>query len=109
MAYGCDYKLKKINLNIPGIIMNGACLYSFNDKKYIDVKTIENKKVFEIESILDEFDCNAYMYSLEDNEKSIFISPKRKIRYAQYLSRRALEECRETNVFVVYRTKRIAK
>jgi Cof subfamily protein (haloacid dehalogenase superfamily) len=96
MAYGCDYKLKNINLNIPGIIMNGACLYSFNDKKYIDVKTIENKKVFEIESILDEFDCNAYMYSLEDNEISIFYKSEKEDQDAQYLSRRALEECRET-------------
>ena len=95
MAYGCDYKLKNIDLNIPGIIMNGACLYSFNDKKYIDVRTIENKKVREIENILDECDCNAYMYSFEDNAISIFYKSETEDQDAQYLSRRAIEECRE--------------
>jgi Cof subfamily protein (haloacid dehalogenase superfamily) len=95
MAYGCDYKLREIKLNTPGIIMNGACIYSFDKKKYIDVKTIENAKVIEIEDILDEQDCNAFMYSFEDTALSIYYKIEADSQDAQYLSKRALEECRE--------------
>lgn len=95
MAYGCDYKLREIKLNTPGIIMNGACIYSFDKKKYIDVKTIENAKVIEIEDILDEQDCNAFMYSFEDTALSIYYKIEAGSQDAQYLSKRALEECKE--------------
>lgn len=95
MAYGCDQKLVALNLNIPCIVMNGACIYSFNEKKYIDVKTIGTEKVKEIEAILDEEDCNAFMYTYDKNALSIYYKTEAESKDVQYLSRRAQEECRE--------------
>lgn len=95
MAYGCDQKLVALNLNIPCIVMNGACIYSFNEKKYVDVKIIDTEKVMEIEGILDEEECNAFMYSYEKNALSIFYKTEADSNDVQYLSRRAQEECRE--------------
>lgn len=95
MAYGCDYKLSDIKLNIPGIIMNGACLYSFAEKKYMDVKSIEDAKVAEIDRALQEQDCNAFMYTYLDNALSIYFKTETDGENEQYLSKRAWETCRE--------------
>ena len=44
MPYGCDYRLKEINLNTPGILTNGVFLYDFQEKKIIDAaKRIRNQ------------------------------------------------------------------
>lgn len=95
MAYDCDYKLNVIKLNIPGIVMNGACLYSFSEKKYVDVKTIETTKVAEIENVLDEFDIDTFMYCFDDNTLNIYYKKERDNQDTQYLSKRAQEECKE--------------
>jgi Cof subfamily protein (haloacid dehalogenase superfamily) len=94
MPYGCDYKLKKLNLNIPGIVMNGACLYSFNQKEYIDVKSIKINAKKEIKQILNSFKCNAFMYTYENHGLNIlYKTDNADLDYSQYLSRRAQENC----------------
>jgi 5-amino-6-(5-phospho-D-ribitylamino)uracil phosphatase len=95
MAYGCDKKLSSINLNIPGIIMNGACLYSFKDKKYLGVQTIEADRIQQIENVLDEHSCNAFMYAFDHEAMSIYYKQKPLEQDSQYLSKRAQDACRE--------------
>lgn len=95
MSYGCDYKLEKVNFNIPVIVMNGACLYSLHQKKYVDVKAINFEKVKLIKQILDGFECNAYMYTYKDNSLSIHYKQDTLEISSQYLSERALQACSE--------------
>jgi Cof subfamily protein (haloacid dehalogenase superfamily) len=95
MAYGCDYKLERIKLNLPGIVMNGACLYSFDEHRYSEVQTMETAKVKAIESILDEYEGAAFMYTYADNALSIFYKTEMEDQDTQYLSPRALRACRE--------------
>ena len=94
MAYGCDEKLKDIQLNIPGIVMNGVCLYSFSDQQYLDVRPMESTKAKQITKLIDKYACNAFMYTYKDNALSIYykISDKQ-VDCSQYLSKRAFEAC----------------
>lgn len=95
MAYICEEKLAAVNLNIPGIIMNGACLYSFNEQKYLDVQAIRAEKVAEIETILDLNDCNAFMFVYDSNTLSIFHKKEPIGAEANYIGKRARAACRE--------------
>jgi hydroxymethylpyrimidine pyrophosphatase-like HAD family hydrolase len=95
MAYGCDEKLAAINLNVPGIIMNGACLYSFAGKKYLDTCTINLANIQPVEDVLDRNGCNAFFYGYNDNAMSISYKMEPQPEDVQYLSKRAKEYCRE--------------
>jgi Cof subfamily protein (haloacid dehalogenase superfamily) len=95
MAYECDEKIREITLTVPGIIMNGACLYSFNERKYVDVQAMEQAKVREIEEIFETQNCNAFMYAFEKNALSIFYKTEPDVYETSHLSKQALEECRE--------------
>lgn len=94
MAFGCDYELESINLNLPGIVMNGACLYSFDERRYSEVQAIDMEKVSTIEGILDEHDGAVYMYTYADNALSLYYKAAH-IHSAQYLNIRVQQACRE--------------
>ena len=94
MPYGCDYKLEKLNLNIPGIVMNGACLYSFEQKEYTDVQFIARSAEKKIKMILNSFKCNAFTYIYEKQGlKILYKTDNPEFDYSQYLSKRAQENC----------------
>lgn len=95
MAFICDKKLSEINLNLPGIVMNGACLYSFNEKKYMDVQAIEPSRIEEIEKILSDEDHNAYMYAYNNNSLSIFYRSEPTEADVSYVGKYAQEACHE--------------
>ena len=40
MPYGCDYRLKQLNLQTPAILTNGVFIYDFNTKKYLHAEKI---------------------------------------------------------------------
>lgn len=41
MPYGCDYRLEKLNLSVPGLLTNGVFLYDFSERRYIDVELVD--------------------------------------------------------------------
>lgn len=102
MAYICEEKLAAVNLNHPGIIMNGACLYSFNEQKYLDVQAIQAKKIAEIEKILDENDCNAFMFVYDSNTLSIYHKKEPIGAESNYVGKRARAACREVRQIPSY-------
>jgi 5-amino-6-(5-phospho-D-ribitylamino)uracil phosphatase len=95
MPYGCDEKLSPINFSVPGILMNGACLYSFNEKKYVDVQSINSEKIAQIEEILNSQDCKTFMYAYANNALSIFYKTDSDALEASHISKRARQECSE--------------
>jgi len=94
-SYGCDYRLDKIKLNLPAILMNGVFLYSFNGKKYIDVKKINPLMVAQIEKVLNKYKNFGFMYTYKNNKISIFYKNKDDLRHTQYYSDRAIASCEE--------------
>jgi 5-amino-6-(5-phospho-D-ribitylamino)uracil phosphatase len=95
MAYGCEEKLRVLNLNIPIILMNGVCLYLLNEKVYVSVKTIDYSKILQIEEVLNDYNVGGFMYTFRNNKLSIYYKNSEDLKYTQYYSEKAIEECDE--------------
>ena len=40
MPYGCDYRLKDLHMNVPGIVTNGVFLYDFQSEEIISAEAV---------------------------------------------------------------------
>jgi Cof subfamily protein (haloacid dehalogenase superfamily) len=94
MAFGCREIVAPLNLNVPGIIMNGVCLYSFDTGKYHDVKSIDHGLIPEIESVFSTYNCNTLMYVYDREQISLFHTRTPSEADSRYLSQHARESCR---------------
>lgn len=59
--------LKKLNINIPCVQLNGVVLYDFPNKKYMDCTPLDTKTAGEIVRILKSFDRTSFMYKFDDD------------------------------------------
>lgn len=95
MAFGCREKVASLHLNVPGIIMNGICLYSFDTGKYYDVKVIEHSLIPEIVTVFTTHNCNTLMYVYDREQISLFHNRTPSEADSRYLSQPARESCGE--------------
>jgi hydroxymethylpyrimidine pyrophosphatase-like HAD family hydrolase len=95
MAFGCESKLAPLHLNVPGILMNGVCLYSFDTGQFHDVKVIDHSLIDEIGMVFLDGGCNALFYAHDGDRFSIFHTSEPSGADARYLSPNAFAACRE--------------
>ena len=99
MPYGCDYRLKQLNLQTPAILTNGVFIYDFNTKKYLHAEKIESDAAREVIGAFEENKKSCFMYLFHDEQISICYGDDSLKAREQYYSKRALESCER-----VYRT-----
>ncbi len=99
MPYACDYRLSKINLEVPGVLTNGVFLYNFNKNIYESVEHISKKSVDTCLNILNKYQipCFAYTYHFNTNI-SLFYQNEEQKTQTQYYSERALQYCNEVTL-----------
>ena len=95
MHYGCDYRLKRIHMNAPGILTNGVFLYDFWKGTYLSVEEMDWKAVEKVVSVFEECGLSCFVYVYEDEKISIYYDDENLEKQTQYFSKRALESCRE--------------
>lgn len=95
MAYGCDYRLAPLNLNVPGIITNGVFLYDFARKAYISAETIPPHSAAQAIDIFAAHGLSCFAYTFAGEQVSLYYGEKSLEEQTQYYSKRALEACRE--------------
>jgi 5-amino-6-(5-phospho-D-ribitylamino)uracil phosphatase len=95
MGFGCMEKAASLDLTIPGIIMNGVCLYSFDTGHFHDVKEIEHSLIPEIETIFAARGCHTIMYAFSREAISIFHREQPSDLDKLYLNPGAYKTCRE--------------
>lgn len=95
MPYGCDYRLKSINLTTPGILTNGVFIYDFNKKEYLHAETIDQETAMKVVDAFKKNGKECFMYVLRENQICIYYGDKALEEQTQYYSDRALEECKE--------------
>lgn len=95
MAYGCDYRLAPLRLNVPGIITNGVFLYDFQRKVYLSAQTIPLAAAEQILQIFASHGFSCFVYTFEKDQVSIYYGQKVLEEQTQYYSARALQACRE--------------
>ena len=93
MPYGCDYKLKDLNLSIPSILTNGVFLYDFSKKTYLSYEFIEDNIACDIISCFKENNVEVFMYTYQSNQISIYYSDESLQSQIQYYSDKAIQNC----------------
>lgn len=97
MPYGCDYRLKNIHMNTPGILTNGVFLYDFKQEKVISAEEIERNSVTLAINAFAEEGISCFVYTYDDKGLSIFYDDRQLENQKQYYSDRALEKCQSVN------------
>lgn len=93
MPYGCDYRLKNIDINTPGILTNGVFLYDFKTEKVISAEDISAQNA---ETVIDIFQGNGlscFVYTYGSHGISMYYGDRKLEEQTQYYSDRALESC----------------
>ncbi len=93
MPYGCDYRLKEIDMDTPGILTNGVFLYDFNGEKVILAEKIENAGVVQVLEAFRQEGLSCFVYTYDQQGISIYYDDKALESQTQYYSERALEQC----------------
>lgn len=91
MAYGCDRLLAPIDLNLPGVVMNGAALYDFATNTYLDVRPIPGDAVAAATLAIAEAGVGAFVYGVRDGLLRLGHARPEDLAWTQYNSDRARE------------------
>ena len=98
MPYGCDYRLKEINMDTPGILTNGVFLYDFQREKIIAPEAVSQKSALEAVDAFRRHGLSCFVYTYEENGISIYYEDEVLQTQTQYYSDRALESCEEVKL-----------
>ncbi|MDO4288197.1 MAG: HAD-IIB family hydrolase [Eubacterium sp.] len=93
MPYGCDYRLKALNLSTPSILTNGVFLYDFSTSRYLDAKKMNPDAVLKVLDVFEAMDTGVFLYSFFENKIQICYNKDTMTDQTQYYSDRALECC----------------
>ena len=89
MPYGCDYRLKEINMDTPGILTNGVFLYDFQREKIIAAEAVSQKSALEAVDAFRRHGLSCFVYTYEENGISIYYEDEVLQAQTQYYSDRA--------------------
>lgn len=64
--------LKDVNINIPIILMNGACIYDLESSKYIKVNAFPEDSKKLLLNIIDEHRLMGFAYTIKDHQLSTY-------------------------------------
>lgn len=93
MPYGCDYRLRDIHINVPGILTNGVFLYDFKSEKIRTAEEISCKSAELALDIFHENGLSCFVYTYAPGGISIYYGDKKLEGQTQYYSERALKQC----------------
>lgn len=89
MAYGCDQLVADLDLRLPGVVMNGAAIYSFAEGKYLEVQSMSAVATDQVAAAVAEAGAGAFVYAVEGDRIRLGCSREADLAYEQYNSTRA--------------------
>lgn len=95
MPYGCDYRLKDLHMNVPGIVTNGVFLYDFQSEEIISAEAVPVSAVQKVIRAFKDCGMSCFLYTYDSRGISIYYDEKRMEEQTQYYSDRALQKCAE--------------
>lgn len=93
MPYGCDYRLRDIRINTPGILTNGVFLYDFREEKMISAEAISAASAETVIDIFRAHDLSCFVYTYDQRGITIYYGDKSLELQTQYYSERAVKKC----------------
>ena len=98
MPYGCDYRLRDIRINTPGILTNGVFLYDFEADKIIAAEEIPAQSAETVVDIFQKNGLSCFVYTYSPQGISICYGHKKLEEQTQYYSDRAIEKCAQVEL-----------
>jgi Cof subfamily protein (haloacid dehalogenase superfamily) len=95
MAYGCDRLLAAVDLDLPGIVMNGAAMYDFRTGTYQDVRPMPAEAVGAAAAEVARAGVGAFVYGVRDGRMRLGYTRADDLAWTQYNSARAQETLSE--------------
>ena len=95
MPYGCDYRLKDLHMNVPGIVTNGVFLYDFQSEEIISAEAVPVSAAQKVIRAFKDCGMSCFLYTYDSRGISIYYDGKRMEEQTQYYSDRALQKCAE--------------
>lgn len=95
MPYGCDYRLKDIQMKTPGILTNGVFIYEFSKQEFCFTETIETVAAKTGVQVIRDAGLSCFVYLFKAGTISIYYNDKSLEEQTQYYSDRALAACGE--------------
>lgn len=95
MPYGCDYRLKDLHMNVPGIVTNGVFLYDFQSEEIISAEAVPVSAAQKVIHAFKDCGMSCFLYTYDSRGISIYYDEKRMEEQTQYYSDRALQKCAE--------------
>ncbi len=91
MAYGCDRLLAPLELRLPGVVMNGAALYSFDTATYAEVQPLPAAAAAAVGEAAAKAGAGAFVYAVDGGRMRLGHARTEDLEWTQYNSRRAQE------------------
>jgi len=63
---------KDLDVSFPVVLMNGACVYNFENKEYEDVFNISSESRVSLDNLLKQYNLNAFIHSINDGTMHIY-------------------------------------
>lgn len=98
MPYGCDYRLKAIHMDTPGILTNGVFLYDFKNEKVISAEEIPSDSAEKAIRAFQDTGLSCFVYTYEEDGISIWYGDERLEKQTQYYSEQALKKCKSVRL-----------
>ena len=89
MAYGCDRLVAGLDLRVPGVVMNGAALYSFAERAYQQIQPLPAAAAAVVAEAVARADTGAFVYAVADGELRLGHVREIDLEWTQYNSERA--------------------
>jgi len=89
MAYGCDRLVAGLDLRLPGIVMNGAALYSFTHHRYEEIQPIPQAAVAAASEAIADAGAGAFVYAVNEGRIQLGCARPEDLSWTQYNSERA--------------------
>lgn len=94
MPYGCDYRLKALHMDTPGILTNGVFIYDFKNEMVISAETICPESAKQVLQAFAAFHLGCFVYTYAEGEISVFYDQKELETQTQYYSKQAIQKCK---------------
>ena len=86
MPYGCDYRLKDIQMKTPGILTNGVFIYEFSKQEFCFTETIETAAAKTGVQVIRDAGLSCFVYLFKAGTISIYYNDKSLEEQTQYYS-----------------------
>lgn len=88
-AYGCDRLLAGLALELPGVVMNGAALYSFANRSYEQVQALSAEAAAAVAEAARAVGAGAFVYAVDNGRLKLGHARADDLAWTQYNSERA--------------------